>query len=307
MPSHEVPGVQNKFTRKHRGRCCYFCKETFEAKLFQQHLTTCVSTQGPHSDPSKMLGLDDEGNPVWFVISGMETDLKEMLIRVCDNNVAIYQKANNFVGCSPQFYGRLFRIGWSSRAGSWAGPNGCSVEVSGLARGVFNMVDRSPFNTKVREVAVRVPMKELKCPDRADMCVGGKTQCLIGMNYSPVQSSTQVEHEPPIQVVREVRNMSYSCAGSCDTCKYDGCASCPRCTKNLSPADRSISFVLLYQHPNTPASLAARFTVGDKSFMFRGGAMFAFNGASVEHGVWAPAMDGNPIRFPWYSCTFVQQ
>ena len=129
------------------------------------------------------------------------------------------------------------------------------------------------------------------------------SQQFFSLSYSPVAAPEYrwLQHPPPPQ---HASSGVTSCRQACELCHLLGCHSCPNCALHVDRGDKSLSIFLGWQSSEAPASVAAHFCCGDRSFSLQGGIVVVFDGKNCKHGVWAPSHAGSGAA-DWYGTALV--
>ena len=124
-----------------------------------------------------------------------------------------------------------------------------------------------------------------ECPDPAN-----GPNFYLSRNYTPCEPAPDAPHPPPIQIVSAGVAPGPACNVLCDTCRLKGCDRCKACPIHYDQRDRSWTVGVLHQRFKASFAQRSYFVLGNEVFPLKGGIAVAFDGRTVPHGVWAPAV-----------------
>ena len=293
-----------------RARRCGVCSSVVAEKGWRIHQQNCVAKVELCACPVPLLGLDDNRAAVQVLMSGMSSEVKVEMLQLCRTIKRAYDGVNAFCGCRPWHEGTQYCVGWSRRAGAWAGPQQCSQSVYLVARCFIRLVEQQELIVRFKRFAQRVN-SGLDLPCAAELKEQGSTMMYYGLNYVPrrpgdaVSAVAGTSHPDPAQVLFR-RQQGQACHLLCSDCSSVGCENCERCPLHKDDKDKGLTIALFWQEAHTPVQSRASFLLGDRAHPVQGGRCFVFAGKHMGHGMFVPAT-ADSSRWPWHGLAIVCQ
>ena len=163
------------------------------------------------------------------------------------------------------------------------------------------------FNDVTNNEMYKYYQKEIQNGDykaltKDDIVQGVSWQAFFGESYEAVAwpPAALDQHAPPPGLAAKLGLAS--CQEMCKACKVK-CSSCTACPLHFDCQDRTVTILLMWQHPRTPAIHQAHWCIMGQSYPLRGGRLCIFHGAKLEHGVKAPMTPHQD--YPWYGCAIL--